>query len=172
MFPEILLDRNWIPSHQSASSIAVISVTMGGSRGREAGRSVGRRRRGTDEATVSGGAVSVVPARRGVFRGEGDRSQMGRQRWTQSTSWLTGWQAGCLQLLLVPWASWQAAAPHQPTPPAAMQQPFARLVPAARPALPPIHAGAAGPSNPPVHRAAALRRAARVPSPRRLRPIC
>ncbi|TKW05860.1 hypothetical protein SEVIR_7G203900v4 [Setaria viridis] len=40
-----------------------------------------------------------------------------------------------------------------------MQQPFARLVPIARPTLPPIHAGAAGPSYPPVHRAAALRRA-------------
>ncbi|CAO2043274.1 unnamed protein product [Urochloa humidicola] len=38
-----------------------------------------------------------------------------------------------------------------------MQQPLARLVPTARPALPPIHAGAAGPSYPPVHRAAALR---------------
>ncbi|CAN6229135.1 unnamed protein product [Urochloa humidicola] len=39
-----------------------------------------------------------------------------------------------------------------------MQQPLARLVPTARPALPPIHAGAAGPSYPAVHRAAALRR--------------
>ncbi|CAN6235868.1 unnamed protein product [Urochloa humidicola] len=39
-----------------------------------------------------------------------------------------------------------------------MQQPLARLVPAARPGLPPIHAGAAGPSCRPVHRSAALRR--------------
>ena len=31
-------------------------------------RPVGRRRRGMDEATVNGGAASVVPARRGVFR--------------------------------------------------------------------------------------------------------
>ncbi|KAJ1272178.1 hypothetical protein BS78_06G183000 [Paspalum vaginatum] len=37
-----------------------------------------------------------------------------------------------------------------------MQPPFARLVPTARPALPPIHGGAAGRSYPPVLRAAAL----------------
>jgi hypothetical protein len=40
-----------------------------------------------------------------------------------------------------------------------MQQPFARLVPTARPAILPIRAGAAGPSYPAVRRAAALRRA-------------
>lgn len=42
---------------------------------------------------------------------------------------------------------------------AAMHHQFARLVPAARPALPPIHGGAVGRSSPPVHRAVALRRA-------------
>lgn len=40
-----------------------------------------------------------------------------------------------------------------------MQHPFARLVLPARPALPPIHGGAAGRSYPPLHRATVLRRA-------------
>jgi hypothetical protein len=63
--------------------------------------------------------------------------------------------AGCPTSTLVKLAS--------PTPAlgllAAMHHQFARLVPAARPALPPIHGGAVGRSSPPVHRAVALRRA-------------
>lgn len=92
---------------------------------------------------------------------------MERQRLAKSrrVGWLGGTVAGWLPpALLVPLAklaSGRAAPAHSPParPPAAMQQPFARLVPIARPTLPPIHAGAAGPSYPPVHRAAALRRA-------------
>ncbi|TVT99984.1 hypothetical protein EJB05_54611, partial [Eragrostis curvula] len=48
----------------------------------------------------------------------------------------------------------RAAPAHFPALPAAMHHPFARLVPNARLALPPVHAGGGGP---PVHRPTALR---------------
>jgi len=56
---------------------------------------------------------------------------------------------------------------------AAMHHQFARLVPTARPALPPIHGGAVCRSSPPDYRAVALRRApgASAAGPRACRPL-
>ena len=81
---------------------------------------------------------------------------------SELVDWVAGWlpPAAASTSTLGKLASGRAAPAHGlARPPAAMPQPFARLVAAARPAPPKIHAGAAGPSYPPVHRAAALRRA-------------